>query len=63
MNRNVNIDIKSLFKQKGFVYWQVADAMGISESTLIRWLRKPLDRDKRELILNAVQNLDRQTPN
>lgn len=33
-------DVKLLMKQNQVKQWEVAEAMGISEFTLCRWLRK-----------------------
>ena len=38
-------------------HWQVAKKIGISESTLSRWLRTPLDKEKEKLIINAIKDL------
>lgn len=52
-----NEDIKTLFRRNGLYYWQVADHIGIGESTLLRWLRKELPNEKKRLLENAVTPL------
>lgn len=37
--------------------WEVAAAVGVSETTLIRWLRTPLSEDKQARILQAIDEL------
>jgi hypothetical protein len=56
-----NDDIRLFFRQKGFYLWQVAEQLGVSEITLIRWLRKPLRDDKKQAIMNAVYELEKKT--
>lgn len=38
-------------------YWRIARAIGISEPTLIRWLRVPLPEDKEQRIMEAITEL------
>ncbi len=42
---------------KGIFLWQIADALGISEATLMRKLRKPLSDSEREKYLNTIEKL------
>lgn len=53
-----NDDIRLFVRQKGLYLWQVADQLGVSEITLIRWLRKPLKEEKKQAIINAVNELE-----
>lgn len=55
--RSVNQDIKDNIKQNNLFQYQVADQMGISETTLVRWLRYPLDEDIKEQIFEAINEL------
>ena len=52
-----NADIRARIQEKGFFYWQVADAIGISYSLLSCWLRKPLTGTRRERVLTAIDRL------
>lgn len=56
-----NADIKSLLKYNGLFYWQVAEQIGVAESTLLRWLRVELDTERKARIERAVTELTRQT--
>lgn len=56
-----NADIKSLLKCNGLFYWQVAEQIGVAESTLLRWLRVELDAERKARIERAVTELTRQT--
>ncbi len=53
----MNTDIKNLIKEKELKQWQVAQAIGVSERTLIVWLRSELSEDKRQRIMSAIQRL------
>ena len=51
MAKMANQDIKSYAKSKGVSLWQIGDVKGVSECTIIRWLRHELpERDKAEFI-------------
>ncbi|EMI11235.1 hypothetical protein [Anoxybacillus gonensis] len=54
-----NADVRLFVKNKGVYLWQVAEQLKISEATLIRWLRKPLRDDKKQAIINAVNELEK----
>lgn len=41
----------------GVPLWKVANAVGISEPTLCRWLRFPLSPEKETRILAAIKSL------
>ena len=56
-----NADIKSLLKRNGLFYWQVAEQIGVAESTLLRWMRIELDAERKDQIASAVAELTRQT--
>lgn len=51
----MNQDIKEKIKAAGLHQYEVADLMGIGETTLVRWLRHKLPEDKKEKILNAIE--------
>lgn len=56
-----NTDIKTLLKRNGLFYWQVAEQIGVAESTLLRWMRIELDAERKDQIASAVAELTRQT--
>ena len=53
----MNSQLKAEIKQAGLFQYQVADALGISEQTLIRWLRYELPQDKLERVRAAIAKL------
>ncbi len=40
--------------------WKIAAAVGVSEPTLTRWLRFPLDADKEAHIMAAISELSQE---
>lgn len=52
-----NEGVKSLIKRKRLKQWEVAQAAGISEFTLSRWLRNDLTDDRYAVISTAINAL------
>ena len=55
-----NKKIREAMKNKGVRQWQVALRLGVSDQTLIRWLRVPLTADKEAAVLAAVEELSKE---
>ena len=56
MNQN-NFDVKIALIKAGVKQYEVAQALGISEYTLCRWLRKELDPERKKTILATIQRI------
>ena len=52
-----NKTIKEAIKNAHLFQWQVADKLGVSEQTLIRWLRKEVSSEKETEILKVIDEL------
>lgn len=52
-----NIEVRNAIKNSGLKYWQVADALNVSDSTFTKWLRKELDPEKKFAVLKAIDTL------
>jgi len=52
-----NMDIREVARIAGVPLYRVADALGISEPTLTRWLRKPLTAEKEASMMEAIKCL------
>lgn len=52
-----NHAVRSAARSASVPLWMVAAAIGISEPTLIRWLRFPLPEDKEQRIMAAIAEL------
>ena len=59
MNK-ANERIRKAAKDAGLPLWRVAAELGVSEPTLIRWLRFPLPEDKERQIMAAIESLERE---
>lgn len=54
---NANMDIRCAVWAAGIPLWAVAEELGISTDTMYRWLRKPLNAERREQFEVAIQTL------
>lgn len=52
-----NREIRKAAQTKGVRHWRIAHHLGVSEQTLVRWLRTPLPAAKREQIMAAISEL------
>lgn len=55
-----NVVVRNKAKEHGVKHWQIAVELGISEQTLMRWLRVPLSSEKENAILEAIQSISRE---
>ena len=52
-----NMDIREWLYNARIPLWMLADAMGVHENTVVRWLRRPVTHDQRERIVQAIENI------
>ena len=52
-----NKGIRELIEKNGVKHWRVALQLGVSEQTLVRWLRVPLAKEKEDAIRAAVEQI------
>lgn len=52
-----NKELKQKIKDCGFYQWKIALEAGITEMTLIRWLREPERSERVERINSAIDRL------
>lgn len=52
-----NLDIRREAKEKGVFLYEIAHKLGISEPTMVRWLRYELPADKKSKILQIISEL------
>ena len=50
-----NQAIRDAAKQRGVKHWQIAEKLGISEPTIMRWLRIPLSTEKEKAVMDAIE--------
>lgn len=49
-----NEDLRKEFKIANVRQWEVADAIGISEITMVKWLRKELDDERKAMVRKGI---------
>lgn len=52
-----NETIRQKARTNGIRLWQIGDKLGVSEMTIVRWLRKPLAPEKETLIQKAIDQI------
>lgn len=52
-----NREIREAAKQKGVKLWQIADALGITDASFSRKLRREFTDDERERILAIIDRI------
>lgn len=52
-----NQDIRTLLKTSKIKHWELAEALEISETTLVRKLRKELSNEEKKRIFNIIDKL------
>ena len=55
-----NIEIRNQLKETKIKHWQLAEKLGIADTTLCRKLRKELPEREKESILNAIEELNKE---
>lgn len=59
MENKTNMRIRIAKKMKGVYQYELAEALGISEYTLTRKLRKELDEEEEAKILKEIDNISK----
>ena len=54
-----NLKIRKLVSDADLYLWEVADAVGVSPTTITNWLRHTLTPDRERKILAAIDKLNR----
>lgn len=52
-----NVEIRMALKNNRVKYWEVANRLGIADTTFSRWLRKELSVHKKREILIAINEI------
>lgn len=52
-----NKKIREKIKKSNVRHWEVAEALSIDDSTLCRWLRHELPKDKEDRIIKTIDKL------
>lgn len=54
--------IRSTAKEEGVRQWEIADELGIHESTLVKKLRHELPQDEKDKIIDAIYRIVKARP-
>lgn len=54
-----NQAIRMAAKRQGVKHWQIAAYLGISEPTIMRWLRFPLSEEREKAIWEAIEAISK----
>ena len=52
-----NKDLRYEFRIANVRQWEVAEAIGISEMTFVKWLRRELPEEKKKLVREALRKV------
>jgi hypothetical protein len=52
-----NKDLRGEFRIVNVKQWEVAEKIGISEMTFVKWLRRELPEDKKKLVREAISKI------
>lgn len=52
-----NKEIRTALRLSDVTQWQVADELGVSDVTICRWLRHELPDEKKNQILQAIEDV------
>lgn len=52
-----NQKVREQAQKMGVKHWQIAEHLGISEPTIMRWLRVPLSEERERAIMAAIKEL------
>ena len=55
-----NKDLRDEMRIANVRQWEVAEAIGISEMTMVKWLRKELDDTKKALVREGISKVAQQ---
>ena len=55
-----NKDLRDEMRIANVRQWEVAEAIGTSEMTMVKWLRRELDDSKKALIREGISKVARQ---
>ena len=53
-----NIEIRKAMMRADIRQWELAEAIGVSEVTICRWLRTELSDDKKDALLDVIKRME-----
>ena len=61
--RKANMIIREELKARGVRHWELAHELGVSEQTLVRWLRFEMNEDKQMDMLEKIETVVKRKEN
>lgn len=58
MRNTANNELRTELYSKRIPYWKLAIAVGVHESTIIRWFRTELTVDQKEKVRKAITKIE-----
>lgn len=55
-----NLEIRNSIKENRLRYWEVAEHVGISDTRFSAWLRLPLNDERKNRVLKAIEELKKE---
>lgn len=52
-----NLEIREKIRKSRLFHYEIADTLGISESTFSKWLRSELDMERKEKVIQAIETV------
>ena len=52
-----NEKVRLMARKNGVRHWEIAIHIGVSEQTLVRWLRTPLNAERESIVCKAIEDL------
>lgn len=52
-----NIEVRELIRKYRLKHYEVAQALGIHECTLSRWLRTEFTSERKQKVINAIESI------
>ena len=63
MTTKANTIIREELKARGVRHWELAHELGVSEQTLVRWLRFEMNEDKQMDMLEKIETVVKRKEN
>lgn len=58
-----NNEVRRAIRLSGFYFWQVAEKLGMTDSSFSRKLRKELSEDEKQRVYGALKELEKEELN
>ena len=52
-----NSEIRTIIRKNRLFHYEIAEALGISESAFSKWLRSEMDNEKKQKVIQAIESI------